>query len=421
MKKTLKLIFSLLIILILAASCKNQKKAGNPPAYYYDVLKIKADLTSSSMRSIYNPEVFDELEQDILKRKVSRTDCYYRLRRILNTFHVAHIYFLPLEPDPVALPVVFYYFGNEYHVVSAIKKYEKYIGWKVIKISGLEPVEAIDKIADYYSYETVVAKKHFIEKLVPFDDYKYAGLLDKNGKLRVILESPEGKTEELRLKAVDTRKNKFINITPEKENNCLPHYEKVNYSINPCPDKRTLYVPYLSCITREDYPADVWFSDIIKELNSGLYDTLVFDLRYNRGGAQITWGFPEKYKDELNKYNIALIASGRTFSAATIFMESILNVCPDAKIFGEETGQAIHNYTGLVFDELKALKCKFCFPAFLDEITPLTLIKERTDEYYRGIMPDVEVQESFEDFMNGEDSIYNAIYKYFANNKDIKD
>ena len=52
----------------------------------------------------------------------------------------------------------------------------------------------------------------------------------------------------------------------------------------------------------------------------------VFDLRYNRGGYNLTWGFTEKYQNELNKVNIALVAGGRTFSAATIFMESILKL-----------------------------------------------------------------------------------------------
>lgn len=106
-------------------------------------------------------------------------------------------------------------------------------------------------------------------------------------------------------------------------------------------------------------------------------------------------------------------AGGRTFSAATIFMESILKVCPSAKIFGEETGQAIYNYTGLAFEELKGINCKFAFPMVLDEYTPLTELKKRTDSYYRGIMPDVEVYERFEDFMKGEDTIYNAIFDYF--------
>ena len=403
----------LMLISIMAASCNNKKKSVDIPAYYYDILRVKADLTSSSMRSIYNPADFDALEKDILNGKVNRTDCYYRLRKILNTYHVAHVYLMPDETNPVILPVVFYAFGNEYHIVSAIKKYEKYIGWKLTKINNLKHDEAVDKIAAYYSYETLVARKYFIEKRFPFTDYKYAGLLDKKGKLRITLESPEGKTEELSIKGVNSKNINFIQITPGKENKFLPHFETKNYGIKPCPEKRTLYVPYLSCQAIEDYPPDVWFSEIITELNSGLYDTLVFDLRYNHGGYQLTWGFPEKYRDELNKYNIALIASGRTFSASTIFMESILNACPAAKIFGEETGQAIYNYTGLKFEDLKSLNCKFAFPNFLDEITPLTTIKKRTDEYYRGIMPDVEVQENFELFMQGEDAIYNAIYGYY--------
>lgn len=411
MKKSLLIILSLLSVLALA-SCKNQKTA-NPPAFYFDVLKVKADLTCSSMRSIYNPADFDQLEKDILAGKVSSTDCYYRLRKILGNYHVAHVYIQPLEPDPVALPLTFYNFGKEIHVCGVTKQYEKYLGWKLIKISEFEIDEAVDKITDFYSYETVISKRYYLEKKIPFNDFKYAGLLDKRGRLHVTLESPEGKTEGLVLKAIDTRKNKFITFVSGNENEYRSIFETKNYSIKPCHEKRTLYVSYLACIAREDYQPDVWFSDIIKELNSALYDTLVFDLRYNRGGQQITWGFPEKYQDELNKYNIALIAGGRTFSAATIFMESILKVCPSAKIFGEETGQAIYNYTGLAFEELKGMKCKFAFPKVLGEYTPLTEIKKRTDSYYRGIMPDVEVYENFEDFMKGEDTIYNAIYDYF--------
>ena len=34
-------------------------------------------------------------------------------------------------------------------------------------------------------------------------------------------------------------------------------------------------------------------------------------------------------------------------------------------------------------------------------------------DIHRGTLPDVEVYEKFEDFMKGEDTIYNAIYEYF--------
>ena len=127
MKKLILSIITLVFVLAFT-SCKNQKTAS-PPAHYLDVLRVKADLTTSSMRSIYNPADFDELEKDILAGKVSSRDCYYRLRKIFNSYHVVHVYLMPEQAEPITLPLVFYYFGNDYHVVSAIKKYEKYIGW----------------------------------------------------------------------------------------------------------------------------------------------------------------------------------------------------------------------------------------------------------------------------------------------------
>ena len=416
MKRLRIMAFVLMLVSVMVVSCKKQEEEPSPQELYYDLIRVKADLANSSVRGLYDPAVFDELGKEILDGNVTGTDCYYRLKKIFSSFHVAHVNIGKTgseKIDNMALPMVFYNFGNEYHISSAVKKYKKYLGWKIVEMNGISINEAIDKVAQFRSYETEVAKKYFLEHNIPYNDYKYAGLLDENEKLRLKLESPDGKTEELKLKFIDVRKAKFNKFQPLKENECLPHFVTEKYDITPCPEKRTLYIPINSCMEREDYPVSEWFEDIIKELDKGSYDTLVFDLRYNPGGTMFTYGLPEKYKDVLDKYNIALVANGRTFSASTWFMESILTVCPDAKIFGEETGEAIFNYTGVRNEELKALKCKIIFPMYLDEISPLTNLKKRTSEYYRGIMPDVEVQEDFEVFMQGEDANYNAIYNYF--------
>ncbi|MBP5451450.1 MAG: hypothetical protein J6Y16_04350 [Treponema sp.] len=406
----------LMVFSIMVASCKKEEEEPSQQELYYDLIRVKADLASSSIRGLYDPAVFDELEKDILDGNVTGTDCYYRIKEIFSGFHVAHVNIGRTgteKIDNMALPMNFYNFGNEYHISRAVKKYKKYLGWKIVEINGVPINEAIESVAKFRSYETEVAKKYFLEYNIPYNDYKYAGLLDEKGKLRLKLESPDGKTEELKLKFIDVKKANFISFLPEKENECLPHFVKEKYDIKPCPEKRTLYIPINSCLEREDYPASEWFADIVKELDNGSYDTLVFDLRYNPGGTMFTFGLPEKYKDVLEKYNIALVVTGRTFSASTWFMESILTVCPDTKIFGEETGQAIYNYTGVANEELKAMKSKIIFPMYLDELSPLTNLKKRTTEYYRGIMPDVQVFESFEDFSKGEDAIYNAIYDYF--------
>ncbi len=413
MKKSFAFIIFVLLISNLVF-CKNQKKV-TPPDWYYDVLRIKSDLSSySSMREVYNQAAFDELEKDILEGKLSRVDCLYRLKKIFSDYHIGHIYLVQTEKEKIDFmmpPLSFYCYGDQYHVEHAVTKYEKYLGWKLKAINGFTPEEAIDMLSEYISYETIISKKYFLENLLAYNDYKYAGLLDKKGRLCYELEAPDGKTELITCSFVNFEKSKYLPVRPEIENKTHPKYKKQkNYSITPCPEKATLYIPYNACREMEGYtPAD-WFSDILKELDSGLYSTIVFDLRYNRGGFDLTSGLLEQNKARLSKYNIALVAGGRSFSASGWFINSVLTLFPDAKLFGEEMGQAVFNYTGDRPETLKKLKCEFWFPLLVDD---LEVIKKRADNIYRGIMPDVEVSESYEAFMQGEDAIYTAIYAYF--------
>ena len=75
------------------------------------------------------------------------------------------------------------------------------------------------------------------------------------------------------------------------------------------------------------------------------------------------------------------------------------------------------NYTDIdINNNRKKLNCHFNFPHILD--TEIPELYKRAEEVthsdiHRGTLPDVEVYEKFEDFMKGEDTIYNAIYDYF--------
>ena len=65
---------------------------------------------------------------------------------------------------------------------------------------------------------------------------------------------------------------------------------------------------------------------------------------------------------------------------------------------------------------MKTLQCEFIFPQPIDTANEYLIkrAKEVThSDIHRGTMPDVEVSASFEDFMKGEDTIYNTIYDYF--------
>ena len=193
-----------------------------------------------------------------------------------------------------------------------------------------------------------------------------------------------------------------------------------NYAITTSPEKQTIYVQYNNCREDENYICQKWFADILSEMNTGKYNNIVFDVRYNPGGySSMQYMINNELwrnKSEFDKFNIALVTSGRTYSCATWFINDFLRNYPEVKIFGEETGQAVFNYTNVpIINKLKKLNCNFNFPKQLDEVPELykRAAEVTHSDVHRGTLPDVEVYEKFEDFMKGEDTIYNAIYDYF--------
>ena len=425
MKKTLIVLLTLTLLSILAASCKKQEKAVAPEKLYSDIQKIQADMAYSSLKELYDPEPFEQLKADVMAGKANRLDCVFRLKKLLSSYHVAHLYLSQQNSDPSAqfmIPLYFYCFEDGYHVFYTIEKYKKYLGWKLKEMSGLSVEEARDIILDYYPYETPSGAKRRFERMLDYSQLKHAGLIDKGGRLKVVLESPDGKTKTLSFKKENVAtKAKIVYLCPKKELRYHPYSLNANYGILACKEKRTLYIPYKSCFGIPEYPVTELFSDIKKELQTGLYDTVVFDIRYNGGGMpRETIMFRHLFynnRDEFQKCNLAVVTSGWTYSAACWFLNDFIDVFPKAVIFGEETGEAVFNYTDVYFsNNLKTLQCDFFFPQAVD--TQNERLMKRAAEVthssiYRGTMPDVEVHEKFEDFMNGEDTIYNAVYAYF--------
>ncbi|MBO6100131.1 MAG: hypothetical protein J6P07_02205, partial [Spirochaetaceae bacterium] len=278
MKKVLVVLFSVLIVLCLA-SCKKQEKAVAPEKLYSDIQKIQADMAYSSLKELYDPEPFEQLKADVMAGKANRLDCVFRLKKLLSSYHVAHLYLSQQSSDPSAqfmIPLYFYCFEDGYHVFYTIEKYKKYLGWKLKEMSGLYVEEARDIILDYYPYETPSGAKRRFERMLDYSQLKHAGLIDKRGRLKVVLESPDGKTKTLSFKKENVSKAKFVYLYPKKELRYHPYSLNANYGILACKEKRTLYIPYKSCFGIPEYPVTELFSDIKKELQTGLYDTVVF-------------------------------------------------------------------------------------------------------------------------------------------------
>ena len=82
MKKLHLLITGLLIFCFISVSCASTKTIENPEKLIYDIQLIQIDLSSSSMKALYDPEPFEKLKQDVLAGEANRIDCVYRIQKI---------------------------------------------------------------------------------------------------------------------------------------------------------------------------------------------------------------------------------------------------------------------------------------------------------------------------------------------------
>ena len=426
MKKSLLIILSLLCALGLA-SCKKAEDSVTPEELCFDIQRIQIDMAYSPLKNDYDPEPFEQLKADVMAGKVDRLECVFRIKKILSEYKCGHLNLVLNDGYHLfgkRLPFVFYCFGNENHIYLTSSKYKQYLGWKLVKLGGLSVEEARKTIENYElsPYETAAGEKYEFEFSMNLISLEEAGLVQKNGKVSLTLESPDGKIKTINCRARSPFVfTKWVRLSPEKNNQLLKHFDKSkNYMVTSSEIKRTVYAQCNSCKVDEEYTVQNWFSDIISELNTGKFNTLVFDLRYNPGGDSAfelalnneLW----KYKTELDKYNLAIVATGRTYSCSLRFINFVLMYYPQVVVFGEETGQAIYNYTGYHNgNNLKKLNCQFIFPQQIDDQPELQKrAREVThSDVHCGVLPDVEVYEKFEDFMKGEDTIYNAIYDYF--------
>lgn len=428
MKKSLLIILSLLFTLLLVAGCKRHtEEEVTPKDLYYDIERMQIDMRTSILRDFYDPEPFDQLKAQVMEGKINRLECVYKLREILRDYKCVHLSLQPVDSADLfskIAPFFFYCYGEDYHVNLTLPKYKKYLGWKLVKIGDSSAKDACEKLSVYsvYSYETQSGTKYCLENAISYNDLQIAGLVQKNGKISFTFENQDGKIATVLCKPViSSKKRIWLPTVPEKQNEILKHYEmNIPYQIKTDSDKKTIYMQYNVCRDNVDYSITTWFSQLMSELKSGWYDTVVFDLRYNGGGtvaSQITLNhLLYKNKDELEKYNLAIIETGRSYSCACRMLDDFIRNYPNIVIFGEETGQAVFNYTNVSPNNyLKKLNCYFIYPNELDEVPDLyRRAREVTHtDVHCGTFPDVLVHESYEDWFNGEDTIYNVIFDYF--------
>jgi len=368
----------------------------------YDVERIQLSLKYSGMKELYSPSDFDEIKKKIQTEALSRNKCVLELQQILANYKVAHLGINPLDPDDFyteVSPLSFRCFGNDYYVVETTPEYEPFLNYKLVGLGDFNVEEVKQRLCSFNGFETETGKKYKLEHRWNYKQLEHVGLLNSKGYADFVLQAPNGTFKTVSCKA----------INPYKTNT---YKEDTNYTLEFKPENGFVYFQYFSCFDNEDYSFKDMIEIILKETAEHEYHTIIFDLRYNGGGNSGVANYPiYLYREELNKFNIAIVISGRTYSAACQFLDCCLNYLDKVIFFGEETGQAVKNYTNVNTIELNNLHCKFYFPNVLDSVPQL---EKRSKDISKGTQPDVYLSEDFVTYKKGEDSIYNGIKEYYG-------
>ena len=242
-----------------------------------------------------------------------------------------------------------------------------------------------------------------------------------------------GKTNVVEVEGIDIememeKAHQYVSIYDDMET--LPFGERVYEDSGQAPftylldkENRAFYFQYNECTdssiegVESGYPEfESFFDEMIKTMKAkeGQYDIWIVDLRNNGGGSEALLNQAiEKYGEYLRKYPIKVLIGMNTFSAGVDAIDTILYTFDDVTLFGEETGLAIHNYTGGIENVLSNTGC-ILYTADHEDFS--YEIDKRAQDLSRGVMPDEEVILDYKEYIEGKDTVYlKAVQK-----KDLK-
>ena len=383
-----------------------------------DIQLIKQTILSSPCSKDYHHDNFDVLIDEIETGKIDREICYQRIREIVSSYHCVHLNIWTKPDDPIytnRLPILFMWFGDELRVAACIEEYREYLGMQVLQISGYSVSEVVEKYGRINPYETKRGRMTYLEQPLWECDLRYLDLIDSNQNgVEFVIENEQGNNEKIDVELVSWDECNLIKL----EDVCCEQGELpmsyrnaakgLNYCFEADSGHGTIYFLYMQCAEMENYSLKQCFKDMIDELEANpTYKEIVFDVRWNMGGNRfIMLPLLEKYKDELAQKKISIIVGKSTYSAAFQFVEDCMQLFDEVFIYGEETGQAIDNYTEIKMIDLSALNCGMSVPTMEDYLPEM---EKRYEDSKRGIIPDEEIYQSFEDYQKGVDTIYEFI------------
>jgi hypothetical protein len=359
----------------------------------------------------------EDLKNDVPKLEDFDIKC--RLAQIVASIGDAHTSLNLSSDNSLSYPLTIRWFGEELRVIAADKAHKAILGKKLTHINDIPINELMRKTDTLISHENGQwLKVKDVQYVVMPGVLKFLGITaedtaeftfeDDNNDISKSDLRPQACVPENMVDIIDQMPVKPLRFQYD-HNSIADTFYWYRY----IPEDKILYFQYNECMDRnlardsgnvnfEKYPDFKIFSDgLLKVIAENNIDKFVIDLRSNTGGnSTLMSGLADKLAGIENLKGKVFVLIGReTYSSGVIAAVDLLDGT-NAIFCGEPTGGNVNGYGDIRGLLLKNSKL---------QISYATQYFDLSDKYKGNIVPEMEVNETFNSYKKGIDAVYEAI------------
>lgn len=317
------------------------------------------------------------------------------------------------------LPLKIYHFTDGVYITGAHQDYKDIVGGKLIGIEG-KPIQDVFKAI----YPTVPVENDYYFKAYGISDALIPEVLHAQritdqlkSEITLTLEI-DGKTIKktviavakgrfpLRYGEVNPESN-WVSARDQSKNPLYLSQLEKNYFFEYLPDSKTLYVRYSQVLDDKSEKVHAFFKRVFMFADQNKVDKFILDVRLNGGGnnfnnKQVIKGIIQRTEID-QKGKLFVITGRRTFSAAQNLINE-LDTYTEAIFVGEPSAENI-NFFG---DNKRMRLPKSGLNAYLSWAWWQDKAQWKNDDY---MVPDILVKMSFQEYVNNQDPVVEAILK----------
>lgn len=350
-----------------------------------------------------------EMEKQKIAEKtaeMSDSEFFYSLKHLLSLAGDAHttVAFNDSQYKHLsALGFAIAKYSDDWYLMILEQENEQHLGSKLLAINDIDIKDIYNRAKEIMSYENEAWAENNFSNTINFREaLEYLGIIEKREPIVLKVEDSNGNKELLEIKSMNEEQIKTAQLSRVVQKNTPKTVLRGIYSamlIN----KDSYYIQYNSCQEAPDLPMKKFVSTVSEEIKGNSYKKIIIDLRYNSGGNSSIF---EPMISELSKlqkekgFAVYTIIGKNTFSSAIInaiqINEELNNV-----LVGTPTGGNVNGYGELKSFELKNAPITVWYSTKYFE-----LIKGYEKD---SLYPDIYAEQSFEDYLNGVDSVLEMI------------